>query len=245
MKLTDVEVRRAKPSGKAYRMVDGRGMYLLVTPAGGMLWRWKYRHGACEKLMALGKYLEVSLAMARERHIEARRLLATGNVAELWHKHWQGGKSGRHVDVVSRRMEADVFPAIGARPVTDIEAPELVAMVKAIEKRGVFDLAKRALENTGQVFRYAIAHGLTRKNPATEFRPSDVLKPTEKVNLPRIEPKELPQLFRGIEVYQGTHITRLAMKLLALTFVRTTELIGAQWSEFDLENVRWISLANA
>jgi integrase len=262
MKLTDVEVRRAKPSGKAYRIVDGRGMYLLVTPAGGKLWRWKYRHGAREKLMALGKYPEVSLAMAREQHIEARRLLATGqdpmtkrkiernairlgkensfrNVAELWHKHWQGGKSGRHVDVVWRRMEADVFPAIGARPVTDIEAPELVAMVKAIEKRGVFDLAKRALENTGQVFRYAIAHGLARKNPATEFRPSDVLKPTEKVNLPRIEPKELPQLLRGIEVYQGTHITRLAMKLLALTFVRTTELIGAQWSEFDLENVRW------
>jgi integrase len=200
--------------------------------------------------------------MARERHIEQRRVLAGGqdpmtkrriekrairlgqensfrNVAALWHKHWQTGKSARHIDVVWRRMEGDIFPVLGTRPIDQIEAPELVAMVKAIEKRGVFDLAKRALENTGQVFRYAIAHGLASRNPATDFRPSDVLKPTQKVNLARIEAKELPKLLRAIEVYQGTHITRLAMKLLALTFVRTTELISAKWSEFDLDNARW------
>jgi integrase len=262
MRLTDIQVKRAKPAEKAYLMYDGRGLFLFVTPTGGKLWRWKYRIDGREKLMALGKYPDVSLAVAREAHGEQLRLKARGvdpmakrkmekraarlgkensfrSVAALWHKHWQTGKSARHIDVVWRRMEADIFPALGSRPIDQIEAPELVAMVKAIEKRGVFDLAKRALENTSQVFRYAIAHGLASRNPATDFKPSDVLKPTRKVNLPRIEAKELPKLLRAIEVYQGTHVTRLAMKLLALTFVRTTELIGAEWSEFEIENARW------
>jgi integrase len=262
MRLTDIQVKRAKPAEKAYLMYDSGGLFLFVTPAGGKLWRWKYRHEGREKLMALGKYPEVSLADAREHHAEQRKTLARGqdpmakrkmeksairqgkensfrNVALLWHKHWQNGKSARHIDVVLRRMEADIFPILGERPIDEIEAPELVAMVKRIEKRGVSDLAKRALENTGQVFRYAIAHGLARRNPATDFRPSDVLKPTQKKNLARIDAKELPRLLRAIEVYQGTHITRLAMKLLALTFVRTTELIGAKWAEVDLENARW------
>ena len=112
-------------------------------------------------------------------------------------------------------------------------------MVKAIEGRGARDIAKRALETTGQVFRYAIAHGFCRRNPAAEIRPSDVLKATRKVNYARIEGKELPNLLRAIEVYRGKHITRFALKLMALTFVRTTELIEAKWEEIDIENARW------
>jgi integrase len=136
-------------------------------------------------------------------------------------------------------MEANILPLLGTRPIAEIEAPELVAMVKAIETRGAADLAKRALENTGQIFRYAIAHGYAKRNPASEIRPADILKPTHKTNLARIDAKDLPGLLRAIEVYQGTHVTRLAMKLMALVFVRTSELIGAKWSEFDMEGARW------
>jgi integrase len=143
------------------------------------------------------------------------------------------------VDYVKRRMDADIFPCLGARPIALIEAPELVAMTKTIEQRGARDIAKRALETTGQVFRFAIAHGYSTRNPASEIRPSDVLKSGRKVNYARVDARELPDLLRAIEVYQGTHVTRLALKLMALTFVRTSELIGATWAEFDTEAARW------
>jgi integrase len=143
------------------------------------------------------------------------------------------------VDYVKRRIDADILPCLGARPIALIEAPELVAMTKAIEQRGARDIAKRALETTGQVFRFAIAHGYSTRNPASEIRPSDVLKSGRKVNYARVDARELPDLLRAIEVYQGTHVTRLALKLMALTFVRTSELIGATWAEFDTEAARW------
>jgi len=260
--LTDTEIKKAKPREKAYSMGDGGGLYLWVKPTGGKLWRWSYRYEGKEKLMAFGKYPDVPLALARDRHRDARKLLATGvdpmeqrkaektagrtavedsfaSVAQLWIEHWQDGKSLRHVDYVRRRIETDILPRLGARPIAQIEAPELVAMTKAIEQRGARDIAKRALETTGQVFRYAIALGYARRNPASEIRPSDILKSAPKANYARIDAKELPQLLRAIEVYQGTPVTRLAIKLMALTFVRTGELIGAKWSEIDLEAGRW------
>jgi integrase len=262
MALSDVEIRRAKPKQKAYRISDGGGMYLWVTPAGGKLWRWAYSYERKEKLMTLGKYPDISLATARERHAEARKLLATGidpmarrkaektaeqvanensfaSIATQWLEHWQHGKSPRHVDSTRRRLKANILPTLGARPIAQIEAPELVTMVKAIEQRGARDIAKRSLETTGQIFRYGIAHGYAKRNPASEIRPSDVLKTTRKVNYARIDAKELPNLLRQIEVYPGTHVTRLAIKLMALTFVRTSELIGAKWAEFDLKAARW------
>lgn len=258
MALTDTIIRKAKVKASAYRLSDGGGLYLQVTPAGGKLWRWKYRFEGREKLMALGSYPDVSLSQSRERHSAARKLLATGtdpmterkadkaaaensfqSVAHLWLAHWREGKSPRHVDYVKRRMDADILPCLGARPIAAIEAPELVAMAKAIQERGARDIAKRALESTGQVFRFAIAHGYSTRNPASEIRPSDVLKTARKVNYARVDARELPELLRAIEVYQGTHVTRLALKLMALTFVRTSELIGAKWVEFDAENARW------
>ncbi len=139
------------------------------------------------------------------------------------------------------RLEADVFPAIGSRPVSEILAPELVSMVKAIEKRGAFDIAKRCLQMTGQIFRHAIAHGIggATRNPVADIKPADVLTPRLRENYARIDVKEFPLLLRKIEAYQGTPTTRLAVKLMALTFVRTGELIGARWAEFDLEAGRW------
>ena len=261
-RLTELQIKRAKPKSTPYKLADGRGLFLQVMPTGGKLWRWKYRFDGKEKLMPLGRYPDVPLASARNLHIEARKVLASGTdpmavrkakkeafkaetehsfqtIASLWWGHWRTGKSKRHADVLKRRMEADVYPVIGARPVSEIQAPELVAMVKQIEKRGASDLAKRALQSVGQVFRYAVAHGYATRNPASEFRPSDVLRPTKKVNLARIETKDLPDLLRAIEVYQGTQVTRLALKLMALTFVRTSELIGAKWEEIDLDALRW------
>jgi integrase len=262
MPLTDTEVRKSKPSDKPYRLSDANNLFLWVTPTGGKLWRWAYRFEGREKLMSLGKYPIVTLADAREGRDQARRLLAQAidpmaarkqeknvarakvegsfqNIASLWMEHWKEGKSPRHVDYTRRRMEADIFPLLGVRPLAEIEAPELVAMTKAIEQRGARDIAKRALETTGQIFRYAIAHGYARRNPASEIRPRDILKSTRKTKYARVDAKELPALLRAIEVYPGTHITRLAIKLMALTFVRTSELIGARWSEFTVESNRW------
>jgi integrase len=241
---------------------DGGSLYLWVTPAGGKLWRWAYKYEGREKLMSFGKYPAVSLALARERHADARKLLALGldpmaqrkaaktaektaaensfqTIAALWFEHWRAEKSPRHVDATRRRLRANVLPLLGQRPIEEIEAPELVVMAKAIEARGAGDLAKRALENVGQIFRYAIANGYAKRNPASEIHPSDILKPTHKTNLARIGAKELPALLRAIEVYQGKQVTRLAIKLIAMTFVRTSELIGAKWSEFDLKAARW------
>ena len=262
MGLTDTAIRRSHPAEKPYKLSDGKGLFLLVNPSGGKLWRWKYRYDSKEKLMPFGSYPEVTLADVRARHAEARRLLAAGSdpmaerkakkeagtaetenlfaeIAALWFNHWKVDKSNRHVDATQRRLEANVYPALGDRPIALIEPRELVAMVKAIEARGVGDLAKRALETTGQVFRYAIAHGYTNRNPASEFKPSDVLRPTKKVNLARVEAHELAGLLKAIEVYRGKVATRLATKLLALTFVRTSELIDARWDEFDFEAHRW------
>ena len=262
MPLTDTAIKKAKPGAKPSKLSDGKGLYLLVSPAGSKLWRWKYRVLGKEKVLALGAYPAVSLAQAREGQDKARKMLATGNdpmvirkadklasravaensfesVARKWWDHWKPARSEQHAGQVMRRFEADVFPHIGARPVTEIQASELVAMLKAVSGRGANDLAQRALQTSGQVFRYAIAHGLAKRNPAADIKPSDVLPSRQKQNMARIDGKELPELMRRIDAYQGTPITRMAMKLMAMTFVRTTELIGARWDEFDLEDMRW------
>ena len=260
--LTDTAIKRATTGGQDYKMADSGGLFMLVTKAGGKLWRWKYRYEGKEKKMSFGQYPEVTLADVRVRHADARRLLVSGVdpmsqrrsekrairesnelpfrvIAAKWHEHWKGGNSAHHVKATWSRLEANVFPAIGDRLITEIEAPEVVAIVKAIQDRGKLDIAKRALETTGQIFRYAVAHGLARRNPAGDIKPGDILKSRQKENHARVDAKELPALLRAIEVYQGKHVTRLAMKLMAMTFVCTNELIGAKWEEFDLEAARW------
>jgi integrase len=262
MPLTDTAVKKAKPGLAPMKLSDGKGMYLLVNPSGSKLWRWKYRVLGKEKVMALGAYPDVSLAQARDSLAIARKLLATGidpvtqrkadrqasltaaensfeTVARKWWAHWKPARTEQHAGQVMRRFEANVFPYIGARSVSAIQAPELVVMLKGIEARGVNDVAKRAHQTSSQVFRFAIAHGLATRNPAADIKPSDVLASRKKRNLARIDGKELPELLRHIDAYQGAAVTRLAMKLMALTFVRTTELIGARWAEFDLKAGRW------
>lgn len=262
MPLTDTAIKKAKPGPRPTKMGDGKGLYLLVTEGGSKLWRWKYRADGKEKVMPLGSYPDVSLAEARDALAVARKQLAAGadpmaqrkadklakqfaadnsfqTVALLWWEQWRNAKSPRHADDVHKRLKADVFPAIGKRPVSEVQAPELVAMVKGIAARGALDIAKRALQTSSQVFRYAIAHGLAQRNPATDIKPADILASRKAGNYARLDAKELPELLRHMEAYQGAPVTRMAMKLMALTFVRTSELIGARWAEFDLEAGRW------
>jgi integrase len=260
--LTDTEVKRAKGTDKPFKMADGGNLYLLVTPSGGKLWRWAYRFDGKQKLMTFGKYPDVFLARARERHAVQRSLLSEGIdpmeqkkvvktaeraatensfaiIADRWIEHWKDDKSPRYVDSTRRRLATNIMPSLGPFQVDEIEAPQIVQMVRAVEARGARDVAKRALETTGQIFRFAIAHGYAKRNPAKEIEPRDILKASAKTNYARIDARELPSLLREIEIYRGTQVTRLAMKLMALTFVRTSELIEAKWSELDLEDNRW------
>lgn len=264
MSLTKIECDKATcPANRpSVRLADEKGMYLEVTAAGGKYWRVKYRHGGKEKRLALGVYPAVSLAQARKARDQAREALTSGadpaqlkrdakliramsdantfeTVARQWWAHWSGPKSPRHADYVLRRLEADVFPALGARPVASITAPQLLAMAKAIEARGAVDIAKRSLQTCGQIMRYAVGHGVIERNPAADVKPADALKPRKKENYARLDAKEMPELLRKIEAYQGSAYTRLSMKLMALTFVRTGELIAARWSEFDLAAAQW------
>ena len=260
--LTDTRIKTAKLQAKLYKLTDERGLHLSVYPNGSKLWQMRYRIEGKERTASLGKYPEVSLAEARDKRDQLRKLIANDidpvqsqkaakeakklaqtnsfeAVARTWFEGWKAARSPRHADYVIRRLEADVFPLIGSRPVSEIQAPELVKMMKAIQRRGALDIAKRCYQMTGQVFRYAIAHGIAERNPAVDVKPSDILPSRRQTNYARVEAKELPALLRAIEAYQGTPVTRLAIKLLALTFVRTSELIGARWAEFDLQAGQW------
>jgi integrase len=261
-RLTDKQVAAAKPSEQPYKLADGNGLHLLITPAGSKLWRWKYRFAGKEKLMSFGAYPVVSVAQARADRDDARALLLRGtdpmherkraeqarrtaavnsfeSVAREWWAGWKVGKSERHAVQVMARLEADVFPVVGYRPVSEVEAPELVQMMRAISARGVVDLASRALQMTNQVFRYAVAHRYAARNPAADIRSSDVLPARRTQNMARLDGRELPELLRRIDAYQGTPVTRYAMKLMALTFTRTGELIGAGWDEIDFDAAQW------
>lgn len=264
MPLTDPACRNAKcPEGRAReRYADSGGLYLEVLPSGSKSWKWKYRFAGKEKRLSLGVYPGVSLAQARRDRDKARDLLKGGSdpvqakkdakiaarvalemnfeaVARSWHEHWKGPKSSRHADYVIRRLELDVFPEMGRKPIAEITAPQLLAMAKKIEARGALDIARRAWQTCGQVFEYALAHGVIERNPAKDVRPGAALKPRKKGHFARLDAKELPELLRKIEVYPGTPYTRQGMKLMALTFVRTGELIAARWEEFDLDAAEW------
>jgi integrase len=262
MPLTDTAIKNAKPGAKPVKLFDGGGLYLELAPSGGKWWRLKYRHGGKEKRLSLGTYPDTGLKAARDKAELAKAQLAQGedpsearkadkarkaaaaddsfeSVAREWWKAWSTTRTSKHAGQVLKRLESDVFPEIGALPVSKVKAPMLLALAKKVEGRGAPDLARRAFQVCGQVLRYAVGHGLIEHNPAASVRPGDVLKPKVERNLARLEPPEVPELLRKIDGYDGHPRTRLAIKLMALTFVRTTELIAAQWSEFDLEAAQW------
>jgi integrase len=252
--LTDSQIRGAKPASKPRKLSDGRGLYLHVMPHGGRYWRFNYRFQGRQKTLALGTYPDVPLVRARQRHHEARQMLADGvdpnaakqavskdfeMVALAWHDHWKTGRTGHYAQAVKTRLETDIFPRIGHRPVAELSSADFRDAVRKIEQRGAFEIARRLLQNCGQIMRYAVANDLAPRNPVAEVRPADILIPRKRRNHPRVTAKELPELLRAIDEYVGGEHTRLALQLMALTFVRTSELIGARWPEFDLKTSRW------
>ena len=263
MPLTDTKARTAKPKEKAYRLADSGGLYLEVMSNGSKYWRWKYRFDGKEKRLALGVYPQVTLAVARSKRIDQQKILKEQGsdplqqrreakltariraghtfeaIAREWWNHWKGVRSRRHADYVLRRLEIDIFPSLGGKPIEDISAPRIIAVIRTIEKRGALDIAKRALQTCGQIFRYAVAHGICERNPVADIKPQDALKPRKKENYARLSAAEFPELLRKIETYDGAMTTRVALRLMALTFVRTSELIGARWKEFDLDAAEW------
>lgn len=254
-RLTDSLIRSAKTDGKPVKLSDGGGLYLMVVPQGGKYWRYAYRFAGKQKTLALGTFPDIRLALARERHLAARRLLAEGAdpgaekqskglsfeaVARRWHKHWGVNKTERHTAYVLKRLEADIFPEIGHLPIGELTPTSFKDAVQKIEARGVVDVARRNLQTCGQVMRYAVSNDLVARNPVAEVRPADMLKPRRKKrNYARVGEHELPQLLRDIDGYVGAEHTRYALQLMALTFVRTSELIAARWEEFDLDAARW------
>jgi integrase len=269
MALSDAAIRAAKPTAKPYKMYDRDGLFVLINPGGSKLWRWRYWVGGKEKLMALGEYPIVTLAEARDGHVAGRKKLAAGidpvlerkaeaenrkretqerereaensfeKTARKWWDWWAIGKSPRHADYVLRRLEADVFPAFGQKFIDIVSPADIRKLMLAIESRGARDVAKRAHETISQIFRYAIAHGIASGNPAANFKPKDILAEANEENFARVDVKELPVLLSKMINYEGDAITRLAMRLMAYTFVRTSELIESEWEEFDLDNARW------
>ena len=269
MGLTIKEIENAKPHSNSYKLADGRGLCLLISPTGAKLWRWRYRFDGKEKMMALGEYPFVTLKEARERHVAARQRLGEGidpmverkaeaearqleaearqreaqhsfeRIARRWWEWWSVGKSPRHTDYVMRRLEADVFPAFGHKFIDNVNPADIRKLMLAIEIRGARDVAKRAHETTSQIFRYAIAHGIASGNPAANFKPKDILAESNEKNFSRVDAKELPMLLAKMVNYEGDAITRLAMRLMAYTFVRTSELIESEWNELDLDKARW------
>ncbi len=254
--LTDPAVRQAKPKEKPYKLADGRSMYLLVMPTGGRLWRLDYRHNGTRRTLALGSYPDVSLAKARERRDEARRLLADGidpgakrkaeklakadtfrAVAEEFLAQREKGWAPTHSSKVRARLEW-LYPHIGARPIGIIEAPELLAPVRMIEECGKGETAKRTLLNAGQVFRFAVATGRAKHDPTADLR--GALAPVRANHHPAIiEPKAFGALLGAIDTYPGEPVTRAALRLLPLVFTRPGELRLAEWAEFDLDRATW------
>lgn len=261
MPLTDAKAKNAKPREKSHKLADGGGMYLLVDPKGGKYWRLKFRFEGKERVLALGTYPEVSLAEAREKRELARKRLASGidpgavkkaqkaakaaetkNGFEIVAREWYAGKShlwaASHAETVIGRLQLDVFPVLGARPVDEINAPELLKILRRIESRGALETAHRVRTICGQVFRYAIATGRAERDPAADLR--DALKPYKKGHLAAItDPKALTPLLQAIDAYKGTHTVRCALKLTPLLMARPGELRQAQWSEIDFDAATW------
>ncbi|HZD50381.1 MAG TPA: integrase arm-type DNA-binding domain-containing protein, partial [Silvibacterium sp.] len=245
------------------KLHDGDGLYLWVYRDGRKYWRMRYWQVGTEKSLSIGVYPKVTLSDARKKREEIRQQLEANldpsaerkavnlrkklsaensfeAVALEWYNKQLHTWVPHHADDVKRRLESNIFPGLGKRPLDQIDAPELLQAVRKIEARGSYDLAHRVLQVCGQVFRYGIATGRCTRNLSADLR--GALTPHVKKHQSAVRPEELPGLLRAIATYDetGDKQTRLALQLLAQTFVRTNELIAAEWTEFDLDHVLWI-----
>lgn len=261
MSLNHPQIINAKPKEKAYKLSDEKGLFLYVTPTGSRYWRLKYRFNSKEKLLALGVYPEVSLAKAREKRDEARKLLADGidpsvhrkvmknienersaNSFEIIAREWFAKHSPNwvfsHSDKIIRRLERDIFPWIGQRPITDITAPELLGVLRRIESRGALETAHRAKANCGQIFRYAIATGRAERDLSLDLK--GALPPVKNTHFAaQTTPENLAKLLKTIQGYNGTFVVQSALKIAPLLFVRPGELRHAEWASICFEKAEW------
>jgi len=261
-RLTDKAVMNAKPDSKPRKLFDGDGLFLLVKPDGGKYWRLKFRFGGKEKLLALGIYPKLSLAAARIEAGKARKLLTNGidpaaerraikeaveaesqvmrNTFERVALEWYEFKRPNWADATVRKAEEalriDLIPAIGSRPIADLTSPEVVKALQAVEKRSPH-MADKARQYCGSIVRYAIRTGKRADGRFLDLR--DVLKPLNEARPATLEAQDLPAFLKALENYEGALQTRIAVKLLMLTFVRPSELTGATWKEFDLTAAEW------
>jgi integrase len=260
-KLTAVAIRNAAPTAKPFKLSDGGGMFLLVMPNGARYWRVKFRHAGKEKVLALGVYPEVTLAEARQRRDTARGAIRDGrdpsadrrserlqaklsadNTFEAIAREWLASQKKKLAVATYAKavamLESNVFPWLGARPISEIDPPELLAVVKRIEARGANETAHRVKERCGQVFRYAIAHGNATRDPSADLR--GALAPVvSKSRAAVTDPGLVGDLLRTIDGYTGQFTTRCALRLAPLLFVRPGELRHAEWAEFDLDAAEW------
>ena len=255
MQLTDIRIRNAKPQSKAYKLSDGSGMYLLVRTDGARYWRLDYRFAEKRRTLALGVYPTISLARARSRRDEARALLVQGTdpnnakkaakraarlasentfepIARKWLANQSNRLAPRYCALITARLEADIFPQIGSRPIAEIDAPELLEALRKVEKRRAVETALRLRQICGQVFRYAIASGVAKIDPSMALK--GALSPPGRIRRHNAMPlSELSTFSKVLENYDGDPRTRLALRLMVLTFTRTSELRAARWSEFE------------
>lgn len=258
MALTDIKVRSAKPQEKEYTLVDGDGMFLLIHPNGSKYWRFRFRFGGKQHLMAFGVYPETSLADARQKREEARKLVAAGidprqhkravkeeqakeaitfeSVAREWHaanKKWTEEHSRR----VLKSLEDNLFSAIGNRSIEELKTRDLLTPIKVVEATGHLEVASRLQQRTTAIMRYAVQSGLIDYNPAQEM--AGAVASSNRVHRPALELKRLPELLYRIDGYTGRPLTRLAVELTLLIFIRSSELRFARWSEIDFETAMW------
>jgi len=259
MPLTETQTKNTKPRERAYKLADSEGLFPLVQPNGTKLWRMKYRFAGKEKLLSFGAYPALGIAAARDKRKAAKALLGEGKdpmrakgevvsesgdtfymVAKRWHENRQSALNPAHAERVWSRMERDVFPSIGQRPIDEITAPEVLEMIRRIETRGALDISRRAKEGVGQVFQFAIACGLASSDPTAHLR--GALKPRPRVKHMSRLPLVLPAFLEKLRAYQEegdrrSSITRDAVLFALMTWVRTKELRLAVKSEF--EESRW------
>lgn len=255
--LSEAKIRASRPKERAYKVFDERGLFMLVTPTGGRLWRFRYRMGGVEKLLSLGAYPDVPLKRAREKREDARKLVADGidpsakrqaeratrvETFEASAKEWLELQSkslaAETMDILGTRLKSFLYPYIGTRPIASITAQELLAALRRIEARGKHETAHRVRSLAGRVFRYAVATGRAQHDVAADLK--DALAPVKSRNFASVtEPARVGELLRAIDGYSGQPITALALKLAPLVFVRPGELRGAEWCEFDLEGAEW------
>ena len=252
MHLTDVRIRKAKLEGKPYKLRDGAGMYLLVAPAGARYWRFDYRFAGRRRTLALGVYPTISLSHARLLREEARGLLANGvdpstakkakkraskyanettfeAIAREWIETQRRRLAARYHALLVARLEGDVFPQIGSRPIADIDAVELLEVFRKVESRGAIETARRLRQMCGQVFRYAVVTGRAKHDPAADLRGA-ISSPGRKRGHKAMSRDDFPGFLAALKDYDGDPRTKLALRLIILTFVRTSELRAARWS---------------